>query len=47
MRTSDVALRTGAPVAAIRCYERAGLLPPPGRTTPNCRVYAELRADQA
>lgn len=35
----EMAARTGASRKALRLYERAGILPPPGRTPSGYRVY--------
>lgn len=41
-----VARRTGAKVQTIRYYEQIGLLPPPGRTSGNQRLYTEAEVDR-
>ena len=37
----SVARKTGVKVPTIRYYESVGLLPPPGRTTSNRRIYGD------
>lgn len=39
LRIGDLAKATGTKVETIRYYERAGLLPTPGRTPGNYRAY--------
>ena len=39
LRIGDLATATGTKVETIRYYERAGLLPAPGRTPGNYRAY--------
>lgn len=46
MRIGALAKRTGCPVETIRYYEQAGLLPQPGRTQSNYRVYGEAHAER-
>ena len=39
MRIGELAKVTGTPIETIRFYEREHLLPPPGRTEGNYRIY--------
>lgn len=39
MRIGELAGRAGCPVETVRYYEREGLLPSPGRSAGNYRVY--------
>lgn len=39
MKIGELSRATGSPVATIRYYERAGLLPPPARSEGNYRRY--------
>jgi Cd(II)/Pb(II)-responsive transcriptional regulator len=39
MRIGELAQTSGTPIETIRFYEREGLLPAPGRTQGNFRVY--------
>jgi Cd(II)/Pb(II)-responsive transcriptional regulator len=41
MKIGDLATASSTPVETIRYYEREGLLPAPGRTQGNFRVYEE------
>lgn len=41
MKIGELAAATGTPIETIRFYEREGLLPPPGRSEGNFRVYDE------
>ena len=41
LQIGQVAQRTGLSVDAIRFYERAGLLPPPARSSGGYRLYGE------
>jgi Cd(II)/Pb(II)-responsive transcriptional regulator len=41
MKIGDLAAASSTPVETIRYYEREGLLPAPGRTQGNFRVYEE------
>ncbi|HIV71384.1 MAG TPA: Cd(II)/Pb(II)-responsive transcriptional regulator [Candidatus Aquabacterium excrementipullorum] len=41
MKIGELALATGTPVETIRFYEREGLLPAPGRSSGNYRIYDE------
>ena len=41
MKIGELATVTGTPIETIRFYEREGLLPPPGRSEGNFRVYDE------
>jgi DNA-binding transcriptional MerR regulator len=42
LRTVDVARRSGYSVQQVRNLERAGVLPPAGRTPSGYRIYSEL-----
>lgn len=42
----EVAKATGTNVETIRYYERIGLLPEPGRTAGNFRIYTPSHADR-
>ena len=44
MKIGELADASGTPVETIRFYEREGLLPAPGRTETNYRIYTELHA---
>ena len=44
MKIGELASTTGTQVETIRYYEREGLLPTPGRTEGNYRVYNEVHA---
>lgn len=46
MRIGELATATGTPVETIRFYEREGLLPAPGRTQGNYRVYTASHVDR-
>ena len=46
MKIGDLAQATGTPVDTIRFYEREQLLPAPGRTAANYRVYGAAHADR-
>ncbi|MBX6318713.1 Cd(II)/Pb(II)-responsive transcriptional regulator [Pigmentiphaga sp.] len=46
MKIGELAARTNTPVETIRYYEREGLLPPPGRTAGNYRVYGEPHVER-
>ncbi|TFW07155.1 Cd(II)/Pb(II)-responsive transcriptional regulator [Oxalobacteraceae bacterium OM1] len=39
MKIGDLAKRTGCQVETVRYYEKEGLLPPPGRSEGNYRLY--------
>lgn len=39
MKIGELATAAGTPIETIRYYEREGLLPPPGRTEGNYRIY--------
>lgn len=39
MKIGELAAATGTPIETIRYYERDGLLPPPGRSDGNFRIY--------
>lgn len=42
----DLAKRTGCKVQAIRYYEQIGLMPEPGRTSGNQRLYEKVHSDR-
>ena len=42
----SLAERTGCKVQTIRYYEQIGLMPKPGRTSGNQRLYGEIHADR-
>lgn len=42
----DLARRSGCKVQTIRYYEQIGLMPEPGRTSGNQRLYGEKQADR-
>ena len=46
MKIGELAQATLCPVETIRYYEREGLLPPPGRTSGNYRVYGPPHAER-
>ena len=46
MKIGELAEATGTQIEAIRYYEREGLLPEPGRSTGNYRVYDLVHADR-
>jgi Cd(II)/Pb(II)-responsive transcriptional regulator len=46
MRIGELAQVTGTPVETVRYYEKEGLLPQPGRSDANYRVYASEHVDQ-
>lgn len=46
MRIGELAQASGTPVETIRFYEREGLLPSPGRTEGNYRIYAGAHAER-
>lgn len=41
MKIGELSSATGTPVETIRFYEREGLLPAPGRSSANYRIYGE------
>lgn len=41
MRIGELSAATGTPVETIRFYEREGLLPAPGRSSGNYRIYGD------
>ncbi|NYT24443.1 Cd(II)/Pb(II)-responsive transcriptional regulator [Alcaligenaceae bacterium] len=41
MRIGELAMRSECPVETIRFYEREGLLPQPGRSAGNYRLYGD------
>ena len=46
MKIGDLANLTGTQVETIRYYEREGLLPTPGRTQGNFRIYAAAHLER-
>jgi Cu(I)-responsive transcriptional regulator len=42
----DLAVQSGTTVETIRYYEKAGLMPRPGRTAGNHRAYTQTNADR-
>ena len=46
MRIGELAQSSSTPVETIRFYEREGLLPSPGRTEGNYRIYTQAHADR-
>ena len=46
MRIGELAKVTGTPIETIRFYEREQLLPPPGRTGGNYRIYEATHEDR-
>lgn len=46
MKIGDLAAASSTPVETIRYYEREGLLPAPGRTQGNFRVYEEQHLER-
>ena len=46
MKIGELARTTNCPVETVRYYERAGLLPPPARTTGNYRLYGPSHVDR-
>lgn len=46
LQIGELAGRFGLPVETVRYYERAGLLPAPGRTSGNYRVYSANHVEQ-
>lgn len=46
MKIGELAQATGTPVETVRFYEREGLLPLPGRTQGNYRVYKQAHVDR-
>lgn len=46
MKIGDLAKRTDCSVETIRFYEKEGLLPTPGRTEGNFRLYDETHAER-
>lgn len=46
MKIGDLAKSTATPVETIRYYEREGLLPEPGRSEGNYRIYGEAHAER-
>lgn len=46
MRISELGRTTGVEVETIRYYEKAGLLPPPARSTNGYREYGEAQAQR-
>ncbi len=46
MRIGEIARRANCKIETIRYYERAGLLPKPGRTAGNYRLYGREHAER-
>ena len=46
MRIGELAKRADCPVETIRYYERTGLLPSPGRSSGNYRLYGERHLER-
>ena len=46
MRIGELARRADCPVETIRYYERTGLLPSPGRSSGNYRLYGERHLER-
>ncbi len=46
MKMGELADATGTQIETIRYYEREGLLPEPGRSTGNYRIYDRVHADR-
>lgn len=46
IRIGELAKRAGCQVETIRYYEREGLLPAPGRSSANYRVYGDLHIER-
>ena len=46
MKIGELALSTGTQVETIRYYEREGLLPEPGRTESNYRIYSDVHVQR-
>jgi len=46
MKIGDLATASATPVETIRYYEREGILPKPGRTLGNYRVYEEYHLER-
>lgn len=46
MKIGELAKKTGCQVVTIRYYEKEGLLPEPGRTDANYRVYGEADTER-
>ncbi len=46
MKIGELATTTGTPIETIRYYEREGLLPQPGRTEGNYRIYDRSHANR-
>ena len=46
MKIGELAEATGTQIETIRYYEREGLLPEPGRSTGNYRIYDRVHADR-
>lgn len=45
-KIGELARQTGCAVETIRYYERAGLLPPPARSSGNYRLYGAAHAER-
>ncbi|WP_449252207.1 Cd(II)/Pb(II)-responsive transcriptional regulator [Chitinimonas lacunae] len=46
LKIGELAQRTGCQVETVRYYEREGLLPPPGRSQGNYRMYGESHVER-
>lgn len=46
MKIGELSKRTGCPIETIRYYEKEGLLPEPGRSQGNFRVYKESHIER-
>lgn len=46
IQIGELAKRTACPVVTIRFYEQEGLLPPPGRSRGNFRLYGEEHVER-
>lgn len=46
LKIGELARQTGCPVETIRYYEREGLLPAPGRSAGNYRLYGDRHVER-
>ena len=46
MRIGELAQASGTPIETIRFYEREGLIPHPGRTEGNYRIYMQTHVER-
>ncbi|WP_428419543.1 Cd(II)/Pb(II)-responsive transcriptional regulator [Methylibium sp.] len=46
MRIGELAHASGTPIETIRFYEREGLIPVPGRTEGNYRIYTQAHVER-